>query len=277
MSTLNNCLLCTNNATVGGGANDCMLNNCTLTGNSAGITEVPSSTGGGAYDCTLNNCICYFNTVGNSSSGVNYDLSSTLNYCCTTPLPMGGAGNISGNPLFLFPAGGSFQLLSTSPCINSGNNAYVNSTTDLAGNPRIVDGTVDIGAYESQISGSDVSYAYLQEYSLPTDGSVDTNDLDGTGFDVYQDWVAGLNPTNPASVLAMLTAASAKPLAGITVSWKSVNGIQYLLQRSTNLLKQPMFPTIQENIPGQAGTTSYRDSSATNKTPYFYRVGVIAP
>ena len=46
-------------------------------------------------------------------------------------------------------------------------------------------------------------------------------------------------------------------LAGIIVRWKSVNGVQYLLQRSTNLLVQPVFPTIQENIPGQGGATSY--------------------
>jgi hypothetical protein len=274
--TLNNCLLCTNNAVDGGGAANCTLNNCTLTGNSAGPSQFPSATGGGAYDCTLSNCICYFNTVGNSSSGVNYDSSSFLSYCCATPLPASGNGNIIVNPLFVNTAVGNFQLQSTSPCINSGNNADVNSPTDLAGNPRIVGGTVDIGAYEYQGSGSAISYAYLQEYDLPTDGSVDSKDLDGTGFDVYEDWIAGLNPTNPSSVLAMLPPLATNHLAGITVRWQSVNGVQYLLQRSTNLAVRPVFPTIQ-NIPGQSGTTSYLDSSATNKTPYYYRVGVIAP
>ena len=276
---LNNCLVCSNSASAGGGAFYCELINCTLTGNSVSGNPYypPEAGGGGAYDSTLNNCISYFNSDSTTNEAPNYDSSSTLNYCCTAPAPASGIGNITNNPLLVNPAAGNFQLQSNSPCINAGNNAYVDSTTDLNGNPRIVGGTVDIGAYEYQTPESVISYAYLQRYGLPTDGSVDHADLDGTGFNVYQDWVAGLNPTNQASVLAMLSPVATNNLAGITVRWKSVNGIQYLLQRSTNLLVQPAFPTIQENIPGQGGTNSYQDSSATNKTPYFYRVGVVAP
>ncbi len=76
--TLNNCTLTGNSAFWGGGADLSTLNNCTLTGNSA------SGGGGGAYDSTLNNCIVYFNTA---TTWANYDPSSTLNYCCTTPMP----------------------------------------------------------------------------------------------------------------------------------------------------------------------------------------------
>ena len=274
--SLNDCLLYNNGAgEAGGGAAGCSLTNCTLSGNSALGETGGFSGGGGAFGSTLNNCISYFNFAP-AGTGTNYDSSSTLNYCCTIPLPASGIGNITNNPLFVNPAG-NFQLQGSSPCINAGNNAYVDFPTDLNGNPRIVGGTVDIGAYEYQFPESVISYAYLQQYGLPTDGSVDHADLDGTGFNVYQDWVAGLNPTNPASVLAMLPPAATNNLTGITVRWKSANGVQYLLQRSTNLLVQPVFPTIQENIPGQGGTNSYQDSSATNKTPYFYRVGVVAP
>ncbi len=273
--SLNDCLVCNNVAGMaGGGAASCNLTNCTLSGNTADGTEGFPSGGGGAFGCTLNNCISYFN---NAPTGTNYDANSTLNYCCTIPLPASGIGNITNNPLFVNSADGNYQLQSSSPCINAGNNAYVTSSTDLAGNPRIVGGTVDMGAYEYQTPTSAISYAYLQQYGLPTDGSVDHADLDGTGFNVYQDWVAGLNPTNRASVLAMLPPAATNNLAGIAVRWKSVNGIQYLLQRSTNLMVQPVFPTIQENIPGEGGTNSYQDSSATNKTPYYYRVGVVVP
>jgi hypothetical protein len=51
------------------------------------------------------------------------------------------------NPLFV---AGSLRLQSNSPCINAGNNSYVTSATDLDGNPRIMGGSVDIGAYEYQ-------------------------------------------------------------------------------------------------------------------------------
>jgi hypothetical protein len=201
-------------------------------------------------------------------------LQYPLNFCCTALMPTNGFGNITSAPLFVNAAAGNFQLQPNSPCINAGNNAYVSTPTDLAGNPRIVGGTVDIGAYEYQTPTSVVSYAWLEQYGLPTDGSVDFADLDGTAFDVYQDWVAGLNPTNPASVLAMLTPTATNNANGITVTWQSVSGISYNLLRSTNL---PAFATLQPSITGQSGTTSYTDTSATNNFSYFYRVSVFAP
>jgi hypothetical protein len=136
--TLSNCTLTGNSASHGGGAHSATLNNCTLTANAA------SGSGGGALAGTLNNCIIYFNTAG---SGPNYFGNVTLNYCCTTP-DRGGSGNITNEPLFVDRLHGNLRLQSNSPCINAGNNAYVAGTTDLDGRPRIVGGTVDMGAYE---------------------------------------------------------------------------------------------------------------------------------
>jgi len=210
-----------------------------------------------------------------ASYGPNYDEGySTLNYCCTTPMPPSGVGNITNAPLFMDYAGGNLRLQSNSPCINAGNNAYVVGSTDLDGNPRIVGGTVDIGAYEYQTPLSMISYAWLQHYGLPINSNTDTADPDGTGMNVYQDWVAGLNPTNALSVLQMTSATPTNNPAGLVVTWESVNGIMYFLQSSTNLAAQPAFSTIQSNIAGQAGTTSCTDTTATNAGPYFYRVGV---
>jgi hypothetical protein len=291
MGIANSSLISSNRASNGGGACSNVLNNCLLQQNLAG------QEGGGAYSCALVNCTVVSNAatgdgggvfVGGATNSIIYDNSallgsnfyegSALSYCCVMPSPslykISGPGNITNDPVFANPAGGDFHLQSNSPCINSGNNAYVTSTTDLDGNPRIVGGTVDIGAYEYQTPTSVISYAWLQQYGLPTDGSVDYADLDGSGFTVYQDWIAGLNPTNALSVLAMLPPVPTNNPAGLVVSWESVSNITYFLRSSTNLGMQPAFSTIQSNIVGQTGTTSYTDTSATNAGPYFYRVGV---
>jgi len=59
-----------------------------------------------------------------------------------------GSGDISENPLFVNNSS-NFQLTSTSPAINAGDNSIVQAGwVDLNGNARIVGSTVDLGAYE---------------------------------------------------------------------------------------------------------------------------------
>jgi len=63
----------------------------------------------------------------------------------------GTNGNISGDPEFKNVAKGHYQLKSTSPAINVGSNYAPDlPVKDLAGHPRIVDTTIDMGAYEYQ-------------------------------------------------------------------------------------------------------------------------------
>jgi hypothetical protein len=254
VGTLDNCALTGNTADSGGGTCYSTLNNCTLTGNSSG----------GDWS-VLNNCIAYFNDGG------NYD-GSTLNYCCTTPLPTDGVGNITNEPSLADPEGGDFHLLKNSPCINSGNNSFVTLTNDLDGNPRIAGGTVDIGAYEFQWPMSVISYAWLQQYDLSTGGSDDYADTDGDGMDNWKEWRTGTIPTDASSLLKLTAVTS--DVSGNTVTWQSVSGINYFLERCTDLGTQPAFYTIQTGISGQAGTTSYTDTDATGSSLCLYRVGV---
>jgi hypothetical protein len=83
-----------------------------------------------------------------------------------------GGGNLSSNPLFVNASASDFSLQENSPGIDSGDNAYVPSslTTDLAANPRIENGTVDIGAYEE--------YVWRDAPSLVVDTTLDGYDFD---------------------------------------------------------------------------------------------------
>jgi hypothetical protein len=267
--TLNNCTLRDNSAHFGGGAAYGTLHNCTLTGNSGFMG------GGGAYYGTLRNCIVYYNSgFFGTDNYYNppYGSSSTFYYSCTTPLPS-GPGNIDSELLFVDTNGWSnLRLQTNSPCINAGNNAYAPGLTDLDGRPRIVGGTVDMGAYEFQGAGMGEFIGWLQQFCLRTDGSADYLDSDGDGMNNWQEWRCLTDPTNTLSVLQMQSPAN--DVSGLTVTWQSVSGVTYFLDRATDLGVQPSFTTLATNIPGQPGTTGYTDTNAVGDGPFFYRVGV---
>jgi hypothetical protein len=58
----------------------------------------------------------------------------------------------------------------------------------------------------------------------------------------------------------------------VVVTWQSAVGVDYYLERSTDLAAP--FRLLATNLVGQAGFTSYEDANATGAGPFFYRVGV---
>lgn len=166
----------------GGGINnagaDVSLTNCTLVGNSGDFGGGMLNSDRGSVDLT--NCILWGNS---SSSGIDEsaqidntrtDLRSTINHCCVQGWTgkLDGVGNFGSNPLFIDPNGPDNEigteddnlcLSPNSPCLNAGDNSAIPADTtdldgdddtnepipfDIEGKPRILNGTVDIGAYE---------------------------------------------------------------------------------------------------------------------------------
>lgn len=259
---LNNCLVVSNTAANGAGSSGSGLNSCTITANAA------SSSGGGVTSGSLINCIVYYNTA---PSGSNYASSSSFNSSCTMPLPGSSSGCFTNAPRFVDRTAGNFHLQPTSPCIDVGNNSYVKGPTDLDGNPRVSGGLIDVGAYEFQ--SLDPFHTWLANYGLPTDGSADAIDSDQDGLSNWQEWMCGTNPTNALSALRMVC-ASPTP-TNVLVSWQSVVGVVYVLNRSANL--STPFTVLATNILGQAGTTTYADTNLASPGPLFYRIGVSPP
>ena len=145
----------------GGGALSSKLVNCLITGNYAADGAYAVS-GGGCRSCTLYNCT----VVGNSSphhngAGIgysiaynsiiafNYDVDGTLDNCKSSSYYGCTLYNcLTDDPKFVDAANGDYRLAADSPAIDAGSNLNVLGDTDLNGNARILNGTVDLGAYE---------------------------------------------------------------------------------------------------------------------------------
>jgi parallel beta-helix repeat protein len=262
--SLAGCLV-TNN--IGAGTLGCWGNSCTVAGNEYGAE-------GGTF---INSIV-----FGNSDENWEFDGFYGLHFtnCCTDPIPtnyittfssMSAAETFTNDPRFVNPAAGDYHLQSSSPCINSGKNSDVTANTDVDGNPRVKGGTVDIGAYEFQSPASKISYAWLQQFGLPIDGTVDLADTDQDGMNNWQEWICGTDPTNSLSVLKMF-APTNTPL-GLALSWQSVLGRTYDLQQSDPANPTTFF-SVQSNVVAQGGVTGFLDSSSTNIGSRLYRVRV---
>lgn len=110
-----------------------------------------------------------------------------------------------------------------------------------------------------------------RSHNLSVNGSADYLDSDHDGSNNWHEWQSETDPWNALSVFKLWPPVA--DASGITLSWNSIYGRWYHLERSTNLNAQPAFTTIITNIFGSwAATTSVKDTQATNAGPSFYRV-----
>jgi|GEM_PF-1262578 len=123
-----------------------VVNNCTIVSNRA------VSFGGGVFadPLSIRNSIIYYNTAPNGANfyATTFDAAA----CCTTPA-LTGVPTVTNSPQFCAWEQYDLRLRASSPCRNAGNNSYAPGTTDVAGQLRIVESIVDIGAYEFALGG----------------------------------------------------------------------------------------------------------------------------
>ncbi len=289
---LSNCSIAENAATVGGGVillNGGMLRNCRLTGNIATTGGGTFSSGGVLDSCTLTgntamygNGLYLTNTVVNNSIIWGDDIiiaagstNVVFRYTCSSSLQF-GKGNICADPLFVDSVNSNFQLQAGSPCINAGHNSYVSSESDLEGNPRVVGGVVDMGAYENQTAGTDADNDGMDDlWELNQFGgrhfaAPDTICLNGVNT-IREAYIAGLDPNDAAAFFEMDGDCTAEKSV---LWWNATSGRVYSVYFSTNLMNG--FQPLETNIPWTAG--AFTDSVHNAQRQLFYKVDVqLAP
>ncbi len=116
--------------------------NCTIAANTHSFN---SSSGLELTGGTVTNTIIYSNTAAGAPRDYVGDLNAIW-YSLAPELTSGAQGNLTGDPLF---SDTDFRLDQASPCVNKGINQDW-MALDLDGNRRVLGGTVDMGAYESE-------------------------------------------------------------------------------------------------------------------------------
>ena len=240
VGTLRNCVLSGNRSTGnGGGAYNSQLTNCTLVGNSS----VNPESGSGSYIGSMKNSIAVGNT--NALGTVINFTSTTVSYSCTSPAS--GVGSFDLDPVF---AGTTFALAAGSPCRDSGKNADAPAEADLAGNPRIAQGFVDIGAYEFQGGGGQ-------------------GDYDDDGMGNGDEGIAGTSFANANDVFKLSAMTPGQ------IAFTSAFGRLYDIDANDNLAQVPQVWTeIATGIPGTGSPILFPDPGASTQRSYRVRTRI---
>ena len=277
--TLENCLIVSNKVHAilysaspsgfGGGAFNSILRNCSITGNASNPTFDTDNCkwgglGGGTYGCELYGCIEWDNVEdpdGSMSQGGMWD-SQASEYdenCCFE------------DPLFADVANGDYRLMPNSPCI-------VNGIVIAGCEPEIAPMQVpSISAVEAEnwIS-EDLATRYVKDGESAADyesrfvekfGSdpvaamtkaTDKKDAQGNEMYVWQDYVAGTDPTDTNSVFA----AKIDMVDGLpVVTWEPKLSASEEARRSYTIY-------------GKTNLTDKAWHSPTNEESRFFKVGV---
>jgi len=248
----------------GGGTYLSQAANCTIANNYA------KQNGGGMAGGEADNCMIWYNMAGSTGQDI---YSGVKNHTCSPDVLHGADGNITNAPQFASAAGGDYHLLSNSPCINAGDNNYVQLNEDLDGNARIFDYLVDIGAYEYQAfldqDGDRLSDGFELYYFGDETNAVPVDDPDGDGYDNLAEHIGHSSPLDSCSTF-MVTDVGVDGSGRFVVYWDSVAGRVYDIYWKSNLFISAELLEYGISYP----TNSYTDTFHSLESQGFYEVKV---
>ena len=178
---------------------------------------------------------------GNDSTGIEFPESYFYHVqysCADGGVTNGASGCITNEPCFTDPANGDYTLRSHSPCINGGTNDNVQTATDLAGYLRIMDGTVDMGAYEYLTPGSDpdgdgIPDNWEVRYFDSVMDCVSNACSDSDALNNWQEYIAGTDPTDGSSYFCITNCSVETD--GYLIEWNPVSGRSYSIWAADSL------------------------------------------
>ncbi|MDD5706571.1 MAG: choice-of-anchor Q domain-containing protein [Kiritimatiellae bacterium] len=130
-----------------------LIESCTIAGNSVSGTGAGTVGGvrSGIYGLRIYNTIIRQNYVAGVET--NWLFSAPFTALNLATFPAVGVDCVTADPLFKDPV--TFELKPDSPCLNAGTNMpWMTGALDIQGNPRVLAGKPDIGAYEVDIRGT---------------------------------------------------------------------------------------------------------------------------
>jgi hypothetical protein len=259
------CLMVENRAGWGGGIYKGIIQNCTA------IENVATNSGGGIYSSNLIiNCIAYYNTAPSKSDLVG-DTNQIVS--CCSPDAEGLPACTTNAPAFLDRSQGNYRLSFYSPCIDAGSTgSSIRTQKDLEGNPRVVNNTADIGAYEFQYLSTDDSdgdgMADDWEMKYWNGNANPTDDQDGDAYDNLHEYIAGTIPTNATSLLSITMIVG----SDLEISWDPAHSDRSYWLEWTDSLTNSTWS--RSSYPSHDTNPHFIDTDWTNHPNRFYRIAV---
>ena len=122
----------------------------------------------------------------------------------------------------------------------------------------------------SAVTTQGTPYSWLNTYNLVTNGYYEAAalaDPNGNGLASWQDYIAGLNPTDPASTFKVIS-VQPQSATNFVVKWTSVAGKNYTLESCTNL-GSSFWSLVQSAIPATPPTNSMTVNVGGNSSVLF--------